>query len=133
MNANAPTKKTNRTRYGDKYTWEIVLEAVMTFGRPVSAIEIRAHLASTRPDFNLSNVSPDLCSLTVNCNSRGNFNANREPRRSDTGHAFDKLYKNGGGTTARYTLYDPAVDDVWELKDVGHKVLRPKALGQSKR
>jgi len=112
--------------YGDKRTPEIVLDAVIALGKPVSVAEVKDYLAKTLPHFNLSNVSPDLCSLTVNCNSRGHFKENREPRRTDTGNPFDRLIRTGDGRETRFSLYDPGIHGVWELVDVGDKALRPR-------
>ena len=57
-------------RYGEKRTWEIVLDAVQSFSRPVSAVEIGKHIAT--PDFALANVTtPIFPCYTVNSYAHG--------------------------------------------------------------
>lgn len=62
----------------------------------------------------------------MNCYSRGNFSGNKKPRRTDSGDPNDKLIKTGKRGSALYDLYDPSVHGVWELAEVGDKVLRPR-------
>lgn len=122
------SEQRSRKRYAAGRTWEIVLDAVRSFDRPVSAAEVRAHLAKTLPEFNLSNVGPDLSALTVNSESRGNFSVNRQPRRCDEGNIFDRLIRRGHRASTRYSLYDPQVHGIWELADTGGAVLQPRLL-----
>jgi hypothetical protein len=117
---------TRQYRYGEHPTWEIVLNAVLKFGRPVSQVEIRASILADIPNFKRSNLGPDLCVLSVNCASRGHYSMNTTPRRTDSGNHYDRLIKIGGGQTALYTAYDPDVHGVWELADCGHTVLQPR-------
>jgi len=114
--------------HGGKRTWEIVFdaaqEAVRSLARPVSVTEIREHI--TTQNFAQGNVNADLSMLTVNSFARGNYKPmNREPRRCDSGSEFDRLFKSGSGRDLRYAMYDPEFHGIWELADVGDKVLRP--------
>lgn len=118
-------------RYGKKPTWEIVLEAVREFGRPVSSAEVGDLIASRIPDFVKTNLGPDLSVLSVNCNSRGNHSVNRRPRRTDTGHTHDRLIRKGSGRGVLFDTYQPEIDGIWELVDVGDKVLRPRFVGNA--
>jgi hypothetical protein len=118
-------------RYGKIPTWEIVLEAVREFGRPVSSAEVGDLIASRIPDFAKTNLGPDLSVLSVNCNSRGNHSVNRRPRRTDTGHTHDRLIRKGSGRGVLFDTYKPETDGVWELVDVGDKVLRPRFVGNA--
>ncbi len=115
-----------RYRYGERPTWEIVLDAVRAFERPVSTAEIGNRITSEIPDFALSNIGPDLSVLSVNCFSRGNHVVNGTPRRTDTGNTYDRLIRIGRGRGVHFDVYDPKVHGVWALVDVGDKVLRPQ-------
>lgn len=117
---------TPRYRYGEKRTWEIVLDAVRALGRPATAVEIGDLIAKQIPNFALSNLAPDLSVLSVNCYSRGNHGVNRKPRRTDSGNTYDRLARIGKGRGVRFVEYDPNVHGVWDLADAGEKVLRPR-------
>ena len=115
-----------RYRYGDKPTWEIVLDAVRAFDRKVSLAEVGDRIASEIPGFARNNLGADLSVLSVNCNSRGNHAVNSKPRRTDTGNAYDQLIRIGKGRGVLFDVYQPTIHGVWELADVGDKVLRPR-------
>jgi len=125
----AARRQGRRYRYGDRPTWEVVLESVRALGRPASLTEVGDHIASEIPSFARGNLGPDLSVLSVNCFSRGNHAVNRAPRRTDTGNAYDKLIRIGKGRGVLFSLYDPRVHGVWSLVDVGDKNLRPRFLG----
>jgi HNH endonuclease len=129
MPADHAKKKAPREyRYGSKPTWEIVLDAVLALGRPVTSAEVGDHIVERIPDFALTNLSPDLSVLSVNCNSRGNHAANSTPRRTDSGNKYDRLVRIGEGRGVRFTEYDPAVHGVWALVEVGEGKLRPRRV-----
>lgn len=117
--------------YGDKRTREIVLDAVLQFGKPATVADVKAHIASTLPEFNPRNVLADLCALSVNCHGRGNHLKGQSPRRADTDHEFDRLFKFGRRRDATYVAYVAADHGIWELADVGDKVLRPQLVRTS--
>ncbi len=127
--ASVPAQPRGRKyRYGDKPTWEVVLDAVIEIGRPVTAAEVGDFITSRVPDFAKANVGPDLSVLSVNCFSRGNHAVNSRPRSTDTGNQYDRLIRIGKGAGVLFELYDPGVHGVWALVDVGDKVLRPRFL-----
>jgi hypothetical protein len=129
MPSDATKKKAPREyRYGPKPTWEIVLDAVLAMGRPVSSTEVGHYIVERIPDFALKNLSPDLSVLSVNCNSRGNHAVNSKPRRTDSDNKYDRLVRIGEGRGVRFTEYEPAVHGVWELAEVGEKKLRPRRI-----
>lgn len=115
-------------RYGTNRTWEVVLEAVRAMGRPVTSAEVGGYIVAQHPGFARANIGPDLSVLSVNCNSRGNHAVNRVQRRTDSGNAYDQLFRLGQGRGVRFTEYVPTVHGVWALVDVGDKVLRPKLV-----
>lgn len=121
-------QSTRQYLYGDKPTWQIVLDAVQSFASPVSAADVRKHIVAILPSFAPANVSADLYTLTVNSAARGNYRGNKEPRRTDSGNENDRLFKIGRGRDARFVSYDPQFHGVWELKDVGDKVLRVRQI-----
>jgi hypothetical protein len=124
----AKAKAPRRYRYGPKPTWEIVLDAVLAMGRPVSSTEVGDYIVERIPDFALKNLSPDLSVLSVNCNSRGNHGVNSKTRRTDSGNKYDRLVRIGEGRGVRYAEYQPAVHGVWELAEVGEGKLRPRRV-----
>lgn len=118
----------SRGKYG-QLTWQIVLDAVQAHKDGATKQEVTTYLSEARPEFNLSNVDPDLSMLTVNSPSRGNFHPNREPRRCDSGNRYDALFRTGEGSEAKYVTYDPATHGTWELAQfLGDDVLRPHLL-----
>lgn len=123
-----PKPPARQFRYGEKSTTEIVLDVVRSVGRPVSGAEIGARVIDQIPGFRPTNIFPDLSTLSVNCFSRGNYSANRRPRRTDSGHSKDKLIKIAAKGGPLYDLYDPKTHGIWGLVDVGDKVLRPRLL-----
>lgn len=130
MSAEHTRKKNPKTyRYGPKTTTEIVLDAVLALGRPVTEAEVREYIVERIPDFAPNNIPPDLSVLSVNSHSRGNFSPNKKPRRTDEEHhKYDRLVRSGEGRGALFTEYDPAVHGIWALEDVGDKVLRPRQV-----
>ncbi|MEQ5842986.1 HNH endonuclease [Paraburkholderia acidicola] len=115
-------------RYGDKATWDMVGDAVIAIGRPVSTAEVRDYLVARVPDFRTNNLGPDLSVLSVNCYSRANHAVNTKPRLTDTGNKYDRLVRIGKGPGVKFAAYNPAVHGVWELADVGDKKLRPRQI-----
>lgn len=121
-------ERESRGKY-DQLTWQIVLDAVRAHADGATKKEVTTILSESRPDFNLSNVDPDLNMLTVNSPSRGNFHPNREPRRCDPANRYDALFRVGSGSDARYVLYQPVKHGVWDLAAVpGDSVLRPQLV-----
>ena len=123
-NATAPKRD---YRYGGQPTWQIVLEAALSFGRPASTKEIADYVSARVPGFVRTNVRPDLSTVSVNCPSRGHY-GNRTPRRTDSGNQYDRLIRIGSGRSVRYAAYDPHIHGVWELVDRGDGVLEPRFL-----
>jgi hypothetical protein len=121
--ASTDSREGRRYRYGTKPTWEIVLDAVRSFGRPVSATEVSNRIAADIPDFARTNVGPDLSVLSVNCPSRGHYSMNRTPRKTNSGNPYDQLIRTGSGRSVLFSIYDPNFHGIWELVDVGGKVL----------
>lgn len=115
-------------RYGDKATWDMVGDAVVAMGRPVSTAEVRDYLVARVPDFRTNNLGPDLSVLSVNCYSRANHAVNTKPRRTDTGNKYDRLVRIGEGRGVKFAEYSPTVHGVWELADVGDAKLRPRQI-----
>lgn len=96
--------------------WQIVYNAVRQAGRPVAIKKIEEEIARSNPSHNASNTRPDLEKITVNSFSRGHHQPSALPRRSDSGHHLDLLYKDkisGGNVT--YAPYVPSRHGVWEL------------------
>lgn len=116
-----------RYRYGDRRTWEIVSDAALSFGRPVTAREVEARVLSEIPDFAPKNFIPDLSATSVNSKSRGNH-LKGAPRRTDAGSEYDRLFRIGEGRGVLYVAYKPEDHGVWELYGAGGKVLRVRQV-----
>jgi hypothetical protein len=115
-------------RYGDKATWDMVGDAVIAMGRPVSTAEVRDYLVARVPGFRTANLGPDLSVLSVNCYSRANHAVNTKPRLTNISNKYDRLVRIGKGRGVKFVAYDPALHGVWELADVGDKKLRPRQV-----
>ncbi|NUX59342.1 HNH endonuclease [Paraburkholderia youngii] len=115
-------------RYGNKATWDMVGDAVIAMGRPVTTAELCDYLVARVPDFRNNNLGPDLSVLSVNCYSRANHAVNTKPRLTDIGNKYDRLIRIGKGRGVKFAEYKPEVHGVWELADVGDKKLRPRQI-----
>jgi hypothetical protein len=98
-----------------KRTWERALAAVIGLGGRATPTEVRDYILARDPDYNISNVEPDLLFLSVNSPSRTSFHHNERPRRTDGESDFDKLFKIGSGKGVTFELYDQAQHGVWEI------------------
>lgn len=119
-------------RYGEKPTWQLVLDAVRALPRPVSATHVGDLITAQVPDFARSNLAPDLSLLSVNCPSRGHHSVNRKPRRTDRGNVYDALVRleNPQSREVFFQLYQPEIHGVWELLDLGGKALMPRFVAR---
>lgn len=106
-------------RYGEKTTWQIVLDAVKEIGDAASMAQIRKTVLRKVPEFAAGNFNPDVSMLSVNSASRGHYGVNFNARRTDTGSPYDRLYQNGTGKASVFEFYDPQRHGVWELYDAG--------------
>ncbi|EZP33267.1 HNH endonuclease [Pseudomonas sp. RIT288] len=104
-------------RHG-RLRWELVREAVFDLGRAVSVAEVRALIAMRDPQFNSENIRPDLEKMSVNSDIRAHYQGVKKGRRSDSGHAADRLFKtfSFSETKVRYEPYIPEVHGVWILE-----------------
>lgn len=96
-------------------TWDLALEAVIGLGGSASPAQVRAFILARHPNYNTSNVQPDLSFLSVNSPSRTSYHHNDRPRRTDQGNEYDKLFKVGSGRGVVFEFYDPAEHGVWEI------------------
>ena len=103
-------------RLADNEThWHLAYATVVQAGRAVTSNELLAIIQQKIPDYRLSQLSPNLCTLSVNDYNRGHYQSHAAPRRSDTGHRYDLLFKTTDGGVVRYELYRPAIQGVFEL------------------
>lgn len=108
--------------------WQLVLQCLSDLGGAASYKEIEARFKEQYPERKASNVRPDLGLLTVNSNSRIHYSGGKQPRRTDTGNRYDRLFL----TSARqYEIYDPVRHGVWEiaLDSTGKPVVRQVSDG----
>lgn len=96
-------------------TWMLELQAVESLGGKALESQIADYVHKHRPDIKETTVRLELTNLAVNANGRTSMPAGKEPRRTDGGHKFDRLFKTGTGEQAVYELYDPAKHGVWEI------------------
>lgn len=129
MESPSRLKRVQRLREpGAPTNWEKVVAAVEALGRPVSRAEIEAFVVHNDPGFVRKNLGPDLSAVSVNSRSRGHYDVNVVPRRTDSGNRYDRLFRIGSGRGVMFTLYEPKTHGVWELRDIGDKVLRPQLV-----
>lgn len=122
------TKNRRSFRYGPKPTREIVLDAVLEMGKPVTPTEVGNHIRARIPDFVLTNVGPDLSVLSVNCYSRGNHGVNKKPRQSVPANEYDQLVRKGKGQGVTFEKYDPAMHGIWALEEGEGGKMRPRMV-----
>lgn len=121
-----PTSR--RLKHG-RPTWQLGLDAVHALGGKGTVVEVTRHVLSLFPDFNVSNVEPDLHMLSVNSYSRGNFSPNEQPRRSDEGNPYDALFVERTALDSVFSLYQPSRHGIWELaKTDDDSKLRPRLV-----
>ena len=98
-----------------KTQWELVADAVAALGGKANVTEVWEYLKRTLPDIPFSTVSAELNAVAVNAPARTSYHAGSQPRRTDAGNRYDRLFKVGTGKGAYYEVYDPAVHGVWEI------------------
>lgn len=93
--------------------WQRAFEVVKESGRPVSAQEVDQILKERDPEYR-DNTQSNLYQITVNTHSHGGYGA--KPRRSDSGHPQDLLFKvRHSARNVTFELYDPRRHGIWEL------------------
>lgn len=90
--------------------WHLVHEAVKAGDGRASLQDIADYLVANGRL--ASNARPDAISLSVNENSRVHYAGGREPRRTDSNHRYDLLFRDADGS---FVLYQPAAHGVWEI------------------
>lgn len=124
------TRDTGRKYKYGKQTWRWVLEAVQQLGGTPNVAEISEYITSKVPEFDLSNIDPDLRLISVNEYGRSAWHANRVPRRTDGWSPIDALFRRGPKGNATYETYDPdaAVHGVWEQTADEEGIMRPRLV-----
>lgn len=98
-----------------KTQWELIADAVAALGGKANRTEVWEYLKRTLPDIPFSTVSAELNAVAVNAPARTSYHAGSQPRRTDAGNRYDRLFKVGTGNGAYYEVYDPTVHGVWEI------------------
>lgn len=127
------TRETGRQYKYGKQTWRWVLEAVQQLGGKANVAEIREYITSKVPEFDLSNIDPDLRLISVNAYGRRAWSANRSPRNTSGWNPIDALFRRGERGDATYETYDPdaAVHGVWEQVEDEKGVMRPRLVNDA--
>lgn len=127
------TRDTGRTYKYGKQTWRWALEAVQQLGGKANVTEIKNYIASKAPEFDLSNIDPDLRLISVNEYGRSAWNANQVPRRTGGWNPIDALFRCGARGDAAYETYEPnaAAHGIWELAADERGVMRPHRFTDS--
>ncbi|MFC5571120.1 AAA family ATPase [Lysobacter yangpyeongensis] len=99
----------------EKPQWELVADAVLALGGQANRHQVWEYLKRSHPDIPFSTVTAELNSVSVNSQARTSYNTGREPRRTDSGNRYDRLFKVGSGAGAHYVPYDPKAHGVWEI------------------
>lgn len=103
------------TGTSQKPQWEQVADAVAALGGKATRAEVWEYLKRSLPDIPFSTVSAELNAVAVNAPARTSYHAGSQPRRTDMGNRYDRLFKVGSGSGAYYEVYDPEVQGVWEI------------------
>lgn len=103
---------------GDKAQWEQCLDALRALGGMATSQQVWEYLLQFRADLPAGSINDNLRMLAVNSPSRTSHIAGREPRRTDAGNRYDRLYMEGGGADATFVFYDPVKHGVWEVHTV---------------
>jgi 5-methylcytosine-specific restriction protein B len=98
-----------------KTQWELVADAVSAVGGKANRTEVWEHLKKSHPYIPFSTVSAELNAVSVNAPARTSYHAGKQPRLTDSGNRYDRLFKVGVGNGAYYEVYDPKVHGVWEI------------------
>lgn len=99
----------------EKTQWEQCLDAVRALGGKATSRQTWEYLKQFRADLPESSINDNLRMLAVNSPSRTSHIAGREPRRTDAGNRYDRLYMEGSGASATFVFYDIAKHGVWEV------------------
>lgn len=99
----------------EKAQWELVAGAVAALGGKASRHQVWEYLKQTNPDISFSSITAELNSVSVNSPARTSYYSGKQPRRTDSGNRYDRLFKVGNGEGAHYVTYDPQVHGVWEI------------------
>jgi 5-methylcytosine-specific restriction protein B len=91
--------------------WEQAVDVVLKAGRPMSLKDVCDVLRQDHVNMSESSVRADLENCSVNSPSRASYNGGRAPRFTNTGHRYDRLFKEG----SRYVPYDPEKHGIWEV------------------
>lgn len=99
----------------DKVQWEQCLDALRALGGKATSQQVWDYLKQFRADLPTGSINDNLRMLAVNSPSRTSHIAGREPRRTDAGNRYDRLYMEGSGAGATFVFYDPVKHGVWEV------------------
>jgi len=98
-----------------KLQWQQIADAVSALGGKASRTQVWEYLKQSLPDINFSTVTAELNSLAVNSPARTSYHSGKEPRQTDSGNRYDRLFKVGRGNGVYYEPYKPKVHGVWEI------------------
>lgn len=117
MVVHGDTDRSNGTP--DPPGWRKAYDAVVALGRPASVADVRQEILRNYPrrETSYHNVSADLSKVTANCTARGHHQEAAEPRRTDSGHPLDLLFKRrvNGTRATTFEVYAPRQHGVWEV------------------
>ncbi|MCC4585941.1 AAA family ATPase [Xanthomonas sp. NCPPB 1067] len=99
----------------DRAQWEQCLDAIQALGGKATSQQVWEYLKQFRADLPAGSINDNLRMLAVNSPSRTSHIAGREPRRTDSGNRYDRLYMEGSGANATFMFYDPVKHGVWEI------------------
>lgn len=95
-----------------RYLWEITLEAIEYYNRPVTTKEVTDYIKNEIPNYKETNTPQNISMLTVNSPSRVNHHSSLSERLSNEGFPRDKLFKIGRGL---YEIYSPEKHGIWRM------------------
>lgn len=101
-------------KYGEKRTWELILDAILALGGSASRREVRDWIRANHLIYKEKNLV-DLDMLAVNSPPRTSYSQNSAPRRSNTGNTCDRLFKVGQRQDSLFETYFPEAHGIWEI------------------
>lgn len=93
--------------------WKLTIDALAALGGVASIPELERYFKEHYPpEKRATNVKYEVVALSVNANSRIHYGAGKQPRKTDTGNQYDRLFRR---QDKRYELYSPEKHGIWEI------------------
>jgi 5-methylcytosine-specific restriction protein A len=114
------------------YVWQMIKEAINTFDRKVSYLDIKEYINDKWTAVNQKTITAQIIVLSVNHYSRIHYPENQKPRLTNSNSPYDLLFKTDRGKIEKYNLSEHGI---WEIcKDENDKpFVRQYSEGEPKK